>query len=100
MRSRRFESEAPRLFGSRNLLELLHTKNVIEQSVLRREGGARSAEEYELTRNASTRLKSETACSRSRFPYSGQRLIFHVAPARGESGSRRANSSNRNGPAL
>jgi hypothetical protein len=53
MRSRRFESEAPRLFGSRDLLEGVHTKNVIEPSVLRREGGARSAEEYELTRNAS-----------------------------------------------
>lgn len=89
MRSRRLESEAPRLFGSRDLLELVHTKNVIELSVLHFERDGRSTQEYELTRNDSKRLKSETACSRSRFLYSGQRLIFHVAAARGDWGIRR-----------
>jgi hypothetical protein len=47
MKSWRFESETPRLFRAEALRELLHTKNVIELSVLRREGGASSAEEYE-----------------------------------------------------
>jgi hypothetical protein len=71
------------------LLELVHTKNVIELSVLHFERDGRSTQEYELTRNDSMRLKNETVFSRSRFLYSGQRLIFHVAAARGDWGIRR-----------
>jgi hypothetical protein len=54
MKSWRFESERPQLFRAEAPRELVHTKNVIELSVLRRGSGASSAEEYELTSNAST----------------------------------------------
>jgi hypothetical protein len=57
MRSRRFESETPRLFRAQDSLELARIKNVIELSVLRRGGGAASAQEYELTSNASIELQ-------------------------------------------
>jgi hypothetical protein len=47
MRSWRLESETPQLFRTEASRDLLHTKNVIELSVLRRGSGASSAEEYE-----------------------------------------------------
>jgi hypothetical protein len=53
MRSWRFESETSRLFHTEDSRELVHIKNVIELSVLRPGSGAASAEEYELTSNAS-----------------------------------------------
>jgi hypothetical protein len=57
MRSWRFESETPRLFPAEDSRELAHIKNVIELSVLHPGSGAASAEEYELTSNASMRTK-------------------------------------------
>jgi hypothetical protein len=40
MKSSRFEPEAPRFFPTKSSLELVHTKNVIELSVLHRGRGA------------------------------------------------------------
>jgi hypothetical protein len=79
MRSCRFESETSRLFQAEGLLERAHIKNVIELSVLHRGSGAASAQEYELTGNASMRTKKARPHLRSRFSYRRQRLIFRVA---------------------
>jgi hypothetical protein len=57
MRSWCFESETPRLFRAEESLEPARIKNVIELSVLRRGSGAASAQEYELTSNASVELE-------------------------------------------
>jgi hypothetical protein len=57
MRSWRFESETSQLFRAEVLREVVQTKNVIELSVLRRGSGAANTQEYELTRNASTRTR-------------------------------------------
>jgi hypothetical protein len=80
MRSWRFESERPQLFRAEASRELVHTKNVIELSVLRRGSGASSAEEYELTRNASKRLKKRDRVFAISLPYREHRLIFCVRP--------------------
>ena len=89
MRSRRLEFEAPRLFGSRDLLELVHTKNVIELSVLHFERDGRSTQEYELTRNDFDETEKRDRVFALSLLYSGARLIFDVAPARGDWGIRR-----------
>jgi hypothetical protein len=85
MRSWRFESETSGIFDAEALRELVHTKNVIELSVLRRGSGARGAQEYELTSNASLELKERDRVSAISLLFKAQRLIFCIAPPKAQS---------------
>jgi len=87
MKRRRFQYEATRLFGSKILCELLHTKNVVEASVFCCSGctgtvcGSSRRLRNWMRSKYQGRRKSESASGTLAFEYIEQRLIFRSGAA-------------------
>jgi hypothetical protein len=84
IKSRHLEFEMLQLFPFQNSSEIVHTKNVVERSVLCGGGDAQAAQESELASSASVKLEKRDRIFAISLCCSRRGLIFHVASAKGK----------------